>query len=232
MGTATAAPRAIDARKALRHLRAADPIMAGIIAKSGPFRLREDGPNPFRSLARAIIYQQLSGKAAGTIYARFVDLFQPKRAGRAGTPPPDPSWTPLAHPFPEPRAVLRATDARLRSAGLSRQKIAAVRDLARHFASGSISTDRLHEWDDEAVIEHLTQVHGIGRWSAEMFLMFHLRRPDVLPVNDLGINRAISQSYGEKWPVKPDVVKRIGAPWRPWATVACWYLWRSQDTKI
>lgn len=219
----------IDHEAAIGHLRQADPTMARIIQMVGPFEMRRDGMNPFQSLARAIIFQQLSGKAAGTIYARFLGLFDGPGARREPGPRrTDPEWDGADEPFPEPAAVLAVSDEDLRSAGLSRQKVAAVRDLALHFAEERLSPHRLHEWDDEAVIEHLTQVRGVGRWTAEMFLIFHLRRPDVLPVNDVGINRAIMRQYGLGAMPGQDEVLRIGAPWRPWASVACWYLWRSE----
>jgi DNA-3-methyladenine glycosylase II len=144
----------------------------------------------------------------------------------------DPEWDGALQPFPEPAAVLSRSEEEMRAAGLSRQKIAAVRDLALHFGEGRLSPHLLHEWEDEAVIEHLIRVRGVGRWTAEMFLMFHLRRADVLPTNDVGINRAIMRQYGLEAMPKPDEVRETGAPWRPWATVACWYLWRSEDVVI
>jgi DNA-3-methyladenine glycosylase II len=194
--------------------------------------MRSGGEDPFRSLARAIVYQQLSGKAAGTIFGRFLALFARGDGFDPSVRRTDPGWSPLTEPFPSPAEVLAVSDDDLRAVGLSRQKMASVRSLAEHFASGELSVEHLDDWDDEEVIAHLTRVRGIGRWTAEMFLMFDLRRPDVLPVNDVGINRAIMKLYGlEAMPKPPDVI-RIGEPWRPWATVACWYLWRSEDTKL
>jgi DNA-3-methyladenine glycosylase II len=222
----------INTRRALAHLRKADPVLARIIERAGPFRLRVDASDPFASLARAIIYQQISGQAAGTIYARFLGLFRRGRGFDPAIRRTSPGWKAPPEPFPAPRAVLRVTEERLRSAGLSRQKTAYLKDLAAHFASGELSTGAFDEWEDEAIIEHLTQVKGIGRWTAEMFLMFHLARPDVLPVNDVGINRAIQKQYGLKAPATSKQVQKIGAAWRPWATVACWYLWRSEDTAL
>jgi DNA-3-methyladenine glycosylase II len=224
-------PPVIEPAAATRHLIAADPVMGSIIAAAGTFAMREDGGDPFRSLARSIIFQQLSGKAAGTIFNRFAGLFD----GSAGTPlvsRSDPSWSAPAEPFPAPAAVLGLSDEAMRSAGLSRQKVASLRSLAEHFAGGELSTHLFDEWDDEEIIAHLTRVRGVGRWTAEMFLMFHLGRPDVLPVNDVGINRAIQRQYGLDSQPKPDDVQRIGQPWRPWATVACWYLWRSEDVRV
>ena len=220
-----------DADTAVAHLRGADAVMRAIIDEVGPFAMREDTPDPFRALARSIIFQQISGKAAGAIYQRFLGLFP----GLAYTGGDDlrrssPAYDPAREPFPRPGDVLALEDEQFRAAGMSRQKTAALRDLALHFHEQRISVDLLREWDDEAVIEHVTAVRGIGRWTAEMFLLFHLRRPDVLPVNDVGINRAIMRRYGLEAMPKPADVLGIGEPWRPFASVACWYLWRSEDT--
>ena len=217
----------IDEVQALAHL-ASDPVMERIMAEAGPFELRADSSNPFASLARSIIFQQLSGKAAGTIFGRFVALFQ--GPGSAASPA-TPDWDPFRQPFPEPARVLTFDDETLRSAGLSRQKVASIRSLAEHFASGELGTEQFDSWADEEIITHLTRVRGVGRWTAEMFLMFHLRRPDVLPVNDVGINRAIMRRYGLEAMPLADEVRRIGEAWRPWASVACWDLWRSEDVK-
>lgn len=227
-----AVDRTFDAAEAIAALSAADPVMARIITGIGPFDMRADNEDPFRSLARAIVFQQLSGKAAGTIFARFLALF----ASDGGFDPTirrtDPAWLPLENAFPPPAAVLALEDEQMRSAGLSRQKVASIRSLAEHFAAGELGTEQFETWDDEEIITHLTRVRGIGRWSAEMFLMFHLRRPDVLPVNDIGINRAIQRQYGLEAMPKPAEVKRVGEPWHPFATVACWYLWRTEDVKL
>ena len=205
----------IDEVQALAHL-ASDPVMERIMAEAGPFELRADSSNPFASLARSIIFQQLSGKAAGTIFGRFVALFQ--EPGSAASPA-TPDWDPFRQPFPEPARVLTFDDETLRSAGLSRQKVASIRSLAEHFASGELGSEQFDSWADEEIITHLTRVRGVGRWTAEMFLMFHLRRPDVLPVNDVGINRAIMRRYGLEAMPLADEVRRIGEAWRPWASV-------------
>jgi 3-methyladenine DNA glycosylase/8-oxoguanine DNA glycosylase len=205
--------RQIDAEAALKHLKT-DPVLARVIAAIGPFQGWAPSANPFRALARSVIFQQLSGKAAGTIFNRVIGI-----------------WGLEGEAFPKPAQVLAATEEQLRAAGLSRQKIASVRSLAEHFASGELSLHHFDEWEDEEIITHLTQVRGVGRWTAEMFLMFHLGRPDVLPVNDVGINRALMKQYGLEAMPKPPEVLRIGEAWRPWATVACWYLWRSEDTE-
>jgi 3-methyladenine DNA glycosylase/8-oxoguanine DNA glycosylase len=224
--------RTIDVRLATEHLESADPVMAGLIRRIGPFALRADGRDAFRSLARAIIYQQLSGLAAGTIYARFLALFNGSDGFEREVRRSDPAWRQIRDPFPAPEEVLAAGEDRLRSAGLSRAKTAAIHDLARHSAAGELSPEALRRMDDEELIAHLTRVRGIGRWTAEMFLIFHLRRPNVLPLNDVGINRAIRKQYGFRRTPAPVTVSRLGKAWRPWSTVACWYLWRSEDTRL
>ncbi|MCA9824222.1 MAG: DNA-3-methyladenine glycosylase 2 family protein [Dehalococcoidia bacterium] len=219
----------LDTGTAIAHLQRADATMARIIEMVGPFAMAPDPPGEFRSLARAIIFQQISGAAAGAIYGRFLALFPELEAVEEHGPRrTHPAWDGARQPFPEPEAVLARSEDELRSAGLSRQKTASLRDLALHFAEGRLSTHLLGDWDDEAVISHLCQVRGIGRWTAEMFLIFHMQRPNVLPVNDVGINRAIMRQYGLTGMPGADEVRRIGEPWRPWATVACWYLWRSE----
>jgi 3-methyladenine DNA glycosylase/8-oxoguanine DNA glycosylase len=205
----------IDPVAAMAHLRAADPVLAKVIEHVGPPMLRPPSGAPFHALARAIIFQQLSGRAADTIYGRVV----------AATAAP-------GEPFPSPRRLLNADEATLRAAGLSRQKTAALRSLAEHFAGGELAAVDLESLSDEDVIALLTRVRGVGRWTAEMFLMFELQRPDVLPVNDLGLNRAIGRLYGLPGLPQPADVRAIGRPWRPWATVACWYLWRSHDVDL
>lgn len=203
----------IDAAAAVAHLEN-DPVMASVIATVGPFQGWAPSTDPLRALSRSIIFQQLSGKAAGTIYGRFIGL-----------------WGLEGEQFPAPAEIIAARDEELRGAGLSRQKMASIRGLAEHFAAGELSLDHFQHWDDEEIIAHLTRVRGVGRWTAEMFLMFHLGRPDVLPVNDVGINRAMMKQYGLEALPKPPEVLRIGEAWRPWATVACWYLWRSEDVE-
>lgn len=207
MGQAT-----LDTTMATAFLSAADPVLAALIVEVGPVEMRAAGPNPLQALARSIIFQQLSGAAAGTIYRRYVALFALDDGA-----------------FPGPEEMLALDDETMRAAGLSRQKVASLRSLAAHFASGELGTEQFEHWGDEDIITHLTRVRGIGRWTAEMFLMFHLRRPDVLPVNDLGINRAIMKRYGLAAPPRPADVLRIGEVWRPQATAACLYLWRSED---
>ena len=223
----------IDASEAESHLGAADPVIGRLIASHGPFAMRVDPEDPFLSLSRSIVFQQLSGKAAGTIFRRYLTLFDGAGVvSESSVPRTDPTWAPMSERAPEPGAVLAKTDEELRAVGLSRQKTAALRDLATYFAAGELSAELFHAWGDEEIIAHLTRVRGIGRWTAEMYLMFHLGRPDVLPVNDVGINRAIQHLYGMETMPKPVEVQRIGEAWRPWATVACWYLWRSGDVPL
>lgn len=196
--------------RARRALMRRDPILAPIIRKHKQ-RTLLDAPriDPFSSLVRTITSQQLSTKAAATIHRRILDLMP------GGVPTPD--------------GVTAATDDQLRAAGLSRQKIAYLRDLAAKAHSGELPLDSLHELDDEAVVEAITKVKGLGRWSAEMFLMFRLLRADVLPVGDLGIVTAIQRLYGLRKKPKPERIVKIGEVWRPYRTVACWYLWRSLE---
>jgi 3-methyladenine DNA glycosylase/8-oxoguanine DNA glycosylase len=199
-----------DHRKSIRHLKRSDPVLATIIDAVGPCRLqlRTEGTH-FEALTRSIVFQQLSGKAAGTILSRFNDLY-PDRA-------------------PTPEAVLATPDEQLRSVGLSRQKIGYMRDLASKVVSGDLPLDRVEEMDDEDLIDHLVQVKGIGRWTAQMFLMFRLGPPDVLPELDLGIQNAIKKAYRKRKRPVPKDVKKIGAKWSPYSSVACWYLWRSLE---
>ena len=202
----------IDADAAHVHFAANDPVLAGLIERLPRFEMRPALEDPFLALARAIAFQQLSGKAAGTIFGRFLALTDAESTGRL-----------------VPERVLTHSDEELRAVGLSRQKTAAIRDLAAHFARGELSTGLFTQWENEEIIDHLVKVRGVGRWTAEMYLMFQLGRPDVLPVNDIGINRAMMLLYGLEAMPRPADVRRIGAPWSPWSTVACWYLWRSVD---
>jgi len=184
--------------------------MRRVIERVGPCRLalRTDGTH-FEHLVRAIVYQQLAGRAAAAIHGRLLALY----GNRAPTP-----------------AELIATRAdRLRRAGLSRQKLRYLKDLARQAGSGAVPLEALARQSDDAVIEALTAIKGVGPWTAQMFLMFRLGRPDVLPVLDFGIRKAMRVAYGLRRMPTPARMERIAAPWRPHRTVACWYLWRSLD---
>jgi len=197
---------------AVRHLRRADARLAGVISAVGRCRLEVRDPNVYRSLFRAVLYQQLAGNAAAAIERRVKALF----GGRVPSPP----------------RFLSASDADLRAAGLSRQKLAYLRDLADHFATGRISTRRFHRMPDEEIIAAVTAVKGIGEWTAHMLLLFGLGRPDVLPVGDFGVRKAAQQLYGLRDLPQRDDLLRIAEPWRPYRSVASWYLWRSLDVKL
>ncbi|HEV3513888.1 MAG TPA: DNA-3-methyladenine glycosylase [Candidatus Sulfotelmatobacter sp.] len=196
-------------RKAVNHLKKCDPVLREIIERVGPFRM-EYGPAEFHSLAEAILYQQLNGRAAETIFKRFTAL-----AGEPLTP----------------AGILKLTDEQLRSVGLSKQKSIYLRDLAQKTAAGLLDFSRLPELSDEEVIQHLTQVKGIGVWTAHMFLMFSLRRPNVLPTGDYGVQMAVKKHYRKRKLPKPKDMEKIARAWEPYRSVACWYMWRSLDIK-
>jgi DNA-3-methyladenine glycosylase II len=199
----------IDYSKAKRLLARRDPVLGELMRRHGACGLAEaQHEDPFRALVHAIIAQQLSSKAAATIESRVHALFR----------------GPLT-----PRALSLVTDEALRAAGMSFQKIRYLRDLSVRVQDGSLNLKSLHELPDEHVVDALTQVKGIGRWTADMFLMFRLHRPDVLPVGDLGIVRAVQRAYGLRKAPSPDRLLRLGEPWRPYRSVACWYLWASLD---
>jgi DNA-3-methyladenine glycosylase II len=203
---------AIDYVRARRLLLRRDPILAAIIKRHGPCGLAAaQRADHLTALVRAIVFQQLSTKAAATIYGRLM-AFMPE--GR-----------------PEAAIVAALSDERLREAGISRQKAGYLRDLCQHVIGGSLDLDALDRLPDEDVITALTQVKGLGRWSAEMFLMFRLHRPDVLPVGDLGIVNAIRKAYGLRKTPTPDRIRKIGEAWKPYRSVACWYLWRSLENR-
>ena len=221
-------------RKAVNHLKKSDPVMRRLIERIGPFRMHFETPE-FHNLAEAIVYQQLNGKAAATIFERFTVL-----AGEPLTP----------------EGILKLTDEQLRSVGLSKQKSAYLKDLSAKTASGLLDFARLPEQSDNEVIEHLTQVKGIGVWTAQMFLMFSLKRENVLPTGDFGIRMAIFKHYLDRKKMKkgskaagkkpaapkkarpqkiklptPEQMEKIAKPWEPYRSIACWYLWRSLDIK-
>jgi 3-methyladenine DNA glycosylase/8-oxoguanine DNA glycosylase len=201
---------AFDTAVALEHLRESDPALARLIDAVGPFRMAlKKTPSVFAALAEAIVYQQLTGRAAATIYARVCALF------------------PRGHEGLTAQRILRVSDDRLRAAGLSASKVLSMRDLARKAVSGEIPTlEQLRTLSDEQIIEALTQVRGIGRWTVEMLLMFRLGRPDVLPVDDYGIRKGYAMLTRKRTLPKASDLEKHGERWRPYRSVASWYLWR------
>lgn len=197
-------------RKAIQHLKTADPVMAAIIAKAGGYGIEYREP-VFQTLVRSIVYQQLSGKAALTIFNRLA------KAAKA-----DPMT---------PEAILKLRPQRMRTLGLSQQKTSYIRELARFTRDGEIQFERLPEMEDAAIIETLTRVKGVGVWTVHMFLIFALRRPNVLPVGDLGVRAAMKKAYALADLPKPAEMERIAAAWHPYCSVAAWYLWRSLDNQ-
>ena len=195
-------------RKAINHLKKADPVMAAIIAKAGPYRVGYTDP-VFQTLVRSIVYQQLNGKAALTIFNRLAEAVK-------------------VNPM-TPEAVLKLRPQKMRAVGLSKQKTLYIRELARLTRDGTIQFERLPEMEDVAIIETLTRVKGVGVWTVQMFLMFALQRPNVLPVGDLGVRAAIKKAYGLAELPKPQEMERIAEAWHPYRSVASWYLWRSLE---
>jgi DNA-3-methyladenine glycosylase II len=202
-----ASKRVYYAREAMTHLSGADPVLARVIDAVGPIEL-ELRRERFQALSRAIIFQQLAGAAAHTIYTRFVALFPGRR-------------------FPTARQVLDASPEDLRRVGLSRQKSLYLKDLAAHVENGTLNFHRFAKMADEEIIVDLTRVHGVGRWTAEMFLMFNLGRPDVLPVDDLGIRNAARRLYRMRKMPDAKRLRALAERWRPYRSAASWYLWRS-----
>ena len=196
--------------QAIAHLRAADPALAAIIDTVGPFRMQlKVSRSLFGSLAEAIVYQQLSNKAAATIYGRVEALYPDAPDGFT------------------PRHILKTPDEALRGCGLSRAKVLAVQDLARRVEEGELPTlDVAQDIPDAELIERLVKVRGIGRWSAEMALMFRLGRPDVLPLDDYSLRKAYAKAFRKRALPSPQALEKAGEKWRPYRTVASWYLWR------
>ena len=199
-------------RKASKALAEADPAMARLIAQAGPCKLKVDGERDlFLTLARAIVYQQLHGKAAETIFQRTAALFPRSEVFTA-------------------KDIRRASEDKLRSAGLSRNKQLALRDLAEKVLDGSLpAMEDLHALNDESIVQHLVPVRGIGRWTVEMLLIFRLGRPDVLPVDDFGVRKGFMLLHGRDAMPTPKELKAHGEIWAPWRSVASWYLWRATE---
>ena len=192
-------------QKAIHHLRRSDPVLAGIIDRVGDYRIEFRDPD-FETLVKSIVYQQLSGRVANVIFGRLA-----RAAGGKITP----------------ESILKLRPARMRAVGLSGQKTEYIRDLARHTRDGRVRFEELPELPDEEVMARLTAVKGIGVWTAHMFLIFALRRHDVLPTGDLGIRNAIRKAYGLEALPLPGEIESMAERWRPFCTVASWYLWRS-----
>jgi 3-methyladenine DNA glycosylase/8-oxoguanine DNA glycosylase len=201
-----------DPRAARRHLSRRDPVLAALMRRSIPFALTPvKTQSIYHALAESIVYQQLSGKAASTIFGRFVKIYRPKR-------------------FPTPQAVLETGDAILRGAGLSRNKVLALRDLSAKTLDGTVpKLAAARRMPDEELIERLTAVRGIGVWTVEMLLMFRLGRPDVLPCGDLGVQKGFALTYGLDELPKAKALLEHGECWRPYRSVASWYMWRALE---
>ena len=195
-----------------KHLAATDPRMAELIARSLRYNVKpESSMRPFDALAESIAYQQLSGKAAATIWKRVRALY-PRRK------------------YLDPRHVLETPDEKLRGAGLSRSKVAALKDLAAKTIDGTVpNARRLAKMSDEEIIERLVTVRGIGRWTVEMLLLFDLGRPDVWPVDDYGVRKGFAKTFGRRKLPKPKQLMKLGEKWRPHRSVAAWYFWRALD---
>jgi DNA-3-methyladenine glycosylase II len=211
MPAASSASRPGAAGSPDEYLRGQDPVLRRLIDDGGPIDPETDRrgsrPDAYEAIARAVVGQQLSTKAAASIWGKLVDAF-------GGS-------------MPEPGELLAEDDDVLRGAGLSRAKVGFLRDLATRIAEGELDLKQLPELSDEDVIAELIQIHGVGRWTAEMFLIFHLGRPDVVSTGDLGIRRAVQIEYGLDELPAPAELERIAEPWRPHRTLACLYLWRS-----
>ena len=195
-------------KDAILHLRRSDPVLSGIIERVGDYRIQFREPG-FETLVKSIVFQQLSGRVANVIFDRLVK-------GAGGKVTPD--------------TILKLRPSRMRTLGLSGQKTAYIRDLARHTRDGRVIFDELSDLADAAVIDRLTQVKGIGVWTVHMFLIFALRRTDILPTGDLGIRNAIRKAYGLPELPSPAEIERLAERWRPYCSVASWYLWRSLET--
>ena len=202
----------MDHEQAHHHLAATDPRIAALIARSTPYNIKPAlSIRPFDALAESIAYQQLSGKAAATIFGRVRALF-PRRK------------------YLNPREILATPDESFRAAGLSRSKIAALKDLAAKTIDGTVPSGRaIVRMTDEEIIARLITVRGIGRWTVEMLLLFDLGRPDVWPVDDYGVRKGFAKSFGRRRLPKPKQLMKFGEKWRPYRSIAAWYFWRALD---
>jgi DNA-3-methyladenine glycosylase II len=231
----------IDYSIALAALKHADPILGKLIDRVGDCRLKESQQTGdlLHSLCEAIIYQQLSGKAAAAIHRRFLALYAnsfPNPIHPISFPPP-PLGSERVSSSPDSTHhtglsaidILNTPDEQLRAVGLSRSKVVYLKDLAQKVLDGLPTLEELEAMEDEAIIRTLIQVKGIGRWTAQMLLMFRLHRWDVLPVDDLGIRAGIQRLYGLSELPRKKTIEHIATPWQPYRTIACWYIWRSVD---
>ncbi len=198
-------------RAALKHLKK-DPVLAGILKQVGPCTIQYRDPT-FDTLVRSIVYQQLSGRVASVIFGRLLEAVRSSGDDEELTP----------------AGIMKLRIPRMRKLGLSGQKTLYIRELAKHTRKGNIVFESLANLPDADVIAHLTQVKGIGVWTAQMFLMFALRREDVLPVADLGIRSAMKKAWNLPALPKPPEMEQLAASWQPWRSIACWYLWRYLD---
>lgn len=207
-------PLQYDPEQARAYLCKADAKLGELIKTAGPFKLdTRRWPQPFHALLRSITYQQLSGKAAGTIFGRFLDLFPDSK-------------------YPSPEDILALPDTALRSAGLSGAKTRAIKDLAEKTQAGVVpSRQKLRFMSDDEIVEHLIQVRGIGRWTVEMLLIFDLGRPDVMPAADLGIQKGFKLTYNKRKLPEPAALLKYSKRWQPYRSMASWYLWRAVDMK-
>jgi DNA-3-methyladenine glycosylase II len=201
----------VDHKPAHRHIGASDPRLAALIARSIRYNIAPGKSiRPFDALAESIAYQQLSGKAAATIWSRVRALYPGKRL--------------------DPKLVLETADETLRAAGLSRSKVAALKDLAAKTLDGTVPSARaLARMSDEEIIARLIAVRGIGRWTAEMLLLFDLGRPDIWPVSDYGVRKGFATTFGRRKLPTPKQLQKVGEKWRPYRSVAAWYFWRALD---
>ncbi len=231
-----------DPALAIAHLTAADPKLGRLIQRAGPFTMRlASQQSPFEALLESIIYQQLHGKAAAAIHAKLMRSFNPEETPGAPSIPASSEWVGLPQKFIHPTAqhLLDAPNEQLRAAGLSHNKALSVRDLAAKTLDGTVPTlARIRRMSDADIIAHLTQVRGIGEWTVQMFLIFRLGRPDILPTNDYGVRKGFALTFLNLKPTakvtpadlpKPDVMQKRAKKWHPWCSVASWYLWRACD---
>ena len=195
----------------LRRLSAADPALGRLIRRVGPCRLEPRPAEPFRALSEAVVYQQLTGKAAATILGRVVALYAPRK-------------------YPTPQDLLKTPDSRLRGAGLSGGKARALKDLAAKTLDGTVPALRkLEAMGDGEIVERLTEVHGVGAWTVQMMLIFRMGRPDVLPTGDYGVRKGFARTFRGKALPTPAELEARGERWRPFRSAASWYLWRSLE---